>query len=344
MNKIEFNSISIEKIKKNQRIEKSNMIRTISSYSGAEFEQFLLEWLKFCKNKINENSFIAKVGGTGDKGIDIYYKNEEEVIYYQAKQFDHPLNRSEIIGIVMKILWYVNGKEIDLPTKLFIISSKSISVKALVLFKNKELIKDELLTNLESYAKDYNKNISDSELKNLYNFINSLRFDFVDYIEIDQIILEYYNSDFGSIRFNKSTTLKYVSDIPRSNYEQEEFVVQLSNLFDGDKKKNEVLNDAKNSFYSSLCLMEAEKYLFGNNSEFKVAKDEIYEGINNIFYQDKDEKSKYFDCLSQAINIDPNPSYLASAELNLIKNTDKKGICHQLVNDGRISWEDKDER
>ncbi len=69
--KIHFNKIIIPKIKKENRIPESKMINYVSTFSGNEFEMFVFEWLKFCKKDINENSLIFRIGGTGDKGVDI---------------------------------------------------------------------------------------------------------------------------------------------------------------------------------------------------------------------------------------------------------------------------------
>lgn len=82
---IKYEEINVPKIRKQDRMPANQMVEILSTYSGEEFEKFIFEWLKFCKKEIDKNSSIYKIGGTGDKGVDIYYKNADKVIYYQAK-------------------------------------------------------------------------------------------------------------------------------------------------------------------------------------------------------------------------------------------------------------------
>lgn len=100
---IDYDNISIPKIKKSNRIPENQIIEYISSYSGNEFEMFIFEWLKFCKKDLTKNSLLFRIGGAGDKGVDIYYKENDQIVYYQAKQYNRQLLHSDVLEIVTKI-------------------------------------------------------------------------------------------------------------------------------------------------------------------------------------------------------------------------------------------------
>ena len=78
---ISTNSITAPKIRKQDKIEANRMTQTLLSYSGDEFEMFLFEWLKYCRKVLDDKSLLYRMGGSGDKGVDIYYKNDKETIY-----------------------------------------------------------------------------------------------------------------------------------------------------------------------------------------------------------------------------------------------------------------------
>ncbi len=341
--KVEFNSITIQKSRKLKKIHASRMHELILTYSGEEFERFIFEWLKFCKNKINESSDVYKIGGTGDKGIDIFYKNKDEVVYYQAKQYNRQLNINDVVDICVKILWYASKEEIPEPSKIYIVSSKGIQSKLLKTFNNKAELKVKIITNLVDSLNRIKIDYVDEELKMVKSFIESQDFSMVDTIDADVIALEYYKSDIGPVRFIKEQPFKFRKTIKRESYSEDKFVAQIKSIYPQGKIQTKVLSDAKNDYYSCLCLKETDKYLFGDNCEFNSAKEEVYQGVNMLFYNKTDSNDRYVECLKQATQLSISDSALGDNSLGIVNNSDRKGFCHYLVNEERISWVTDDE-
>lgn len=78
--------------------------------------------------------------------------------------------------------------------------------------------------------------------------------------------------------------------------------------------------------------------------QFELLKDELYDGISDTYYDDYDNGYKrLLAVLKQAVSSNLNAGVLETID-GLIQNTTRKGICHILVNDGKIrSWVDIDE-
>ena len=68
----QFNEIVFPNLNDSEKADFGRATNFISSYDGEEFENFILEWLKYCRQKLQPNTLIARIGGTGDSGIDIY--------------------------------------------------------------------------------------------------------------------------------------------------------------------------------------------------------------------------------------------------------------------------------
>lgn len=342
-NVISLNSIIAPKIKKQNRIEVNRMTQTLLAYSGDEFEMFLFEWLKYCKKVLDDKSLLYRLGGPGDKGVDIYYKNNKETIYYQAKQYNRQLSKQDIIDISVKIFWYEHLGEVDTPTKIYIISSKGLTNATLKLIKSKEELKKVIIENAEQSLKNYKINYTSVDLT---NFIESLKiqdYSKIENIDINDIVLEYYNSDIGSIRFYKQQPFRYTRPLITPPCEEDRFYVQISKLFENHPKKSQALSSAKENYYSCLSLKETDKYLFGNNDEFEIAKKEIFDGVEMLFYNNDSDFDRYIKCLQNVVQIRDCSSLLGENELNIINNSDKKGMCHYLVNEKILNWESHDE-
>lgn len=92
------------------------------------------------------------------------------------------------------------------------------------------------------------------------------------------------------------------------------------------------------SVFHSLreCVIEGE-------DEIQRIKDDTYDGISDTCWDDyKDGYARLIAVLKQVARITLTKSYLASIT-NLINTSERKGICHMLVNDGRIQWVVDDE-
>jgi hypothetical protein len=79
--------------------------------------------------------------------------------------------------------------------------------------------------------------------------------------------------------------------------------------------------------------------IFDNGeAEFGKIKDDAYDGISDVCWDNYDDGFKrLLAVLNQVAQITLTKSFLTQIK-DLINNSEKKGICHMLVNDGRIQW------
>lgn len=84
-------------------------------------------------------------------------------------------------------------------------------------------------------------------------------------------------------------------------------------------------------------------YSESDPDQFQVLKDEIYDGIIDIFEDDWDNGLiRVRKVLIQASKVTVARCWL-SRDTDWIGNAQKKGVCHILINDGRITgWRDED--
>ena len=106
-----------------------------------------------------------------------------------------------------------------------------------------------------------------------------------------------------------------------------------------------IFKDQRMAYYSALSVERSVRDVFDDGeNEFELLKKETWGGINMTFWRNySDGVERLLAVLSKAVDIDLGASVFCRMK-NLIGCTERKGICHILVNDGTIkSWVSADE-
>lgn len=106
------------------------------------------------------------------------------------------------------------------------------------------------------------------------------------------------------------------------------------------------LAEQRKAFYSAESVQRSVREVLADGEEqFNILKEDAYEGITPVYFDDSYSSGydRLMAVLSKITNTNLNGSSLTNI-FGLINNLEKKGICHILVNDERItSWVNIDE-
>lgn len=343
MNEIkQYRDIALPALDDSQKGSIMQATNIVSAYSGEEFEQFILEWLKYCKKKLTEDTTLSRVGGTGDDGIDIFENTKGEISYYQCKRYNTSLTLSQFTDIIIKVLWHSFTSKIARPNNLYIIAFKGVNGKvAPLLGVDKEQdLKQHLIEDAKNALKRLRIQEDSIGFAQYLNEINDYRF--IHKIALDDIIKEYCMSPYVLFRFISSSPSRIQRQyIPKEDYEEKAFYKQIKSIATHNKKR--VLLSAKEQYYSALCLEETDKYLYGNNDEFSKLEKEVSSNISTVI-------NKHFDDMFERYNAIIDRAMTATANnvsldysLHIVCADDKAGICHKFVNEDKLSWEKEDD-
>lgn len=336
----QYDEIALPKLNKSQKASINIATNIVSNYLGEEFEQFILEWLKYCRKKIDKGSVLGRIGGTGDYGIDIYERNADKVTYYQCKRYSKQLTEPQTREIIVKVLWHAFNQRIEKPNKLVIIAFKGFNKKALTLLGDKVKLKESVIQNIDASLEDIN--VKDDSAVFVEYIKNLSSFDFITRIDIDTIVTEYCLSEYCQFRFLSGTKVEVKRVVlPKGEYTQEKFCKELMNI--ATTKKERVLLTAKDQYYSALCLEETDRYLYGSDDEFLKFKEEVSSVIEPARQRNYDSLSdRHLAIIESAMGTIPSNVAL-DYDLHIVSNKDKAGVCHIMVNEGNLSWEKEDE-
>lgn len=113
----------------------------------------------------------------------------------------------------------------------------------------------------------------------------------------------------------------------------------------GYPKYSNDLRQRRKEYYAAETIRRGTREVFKESDadQFELLKEETYDGIFDIHAQDyKSGYERLLKVMTQVSSIQINKCSLSKLP-EWIGNKEKKGVCHILVNDGKISWVVRDE-
>lgn len=113
---------------------------------------------------------------------------------------------------------------------------------------------------------------------------------------------------------------------------------------DSYRKYKKNFQRQRKDYYAAESVRRGTREAFGNTDpdQFETLKNETYDGIVDVHEQEYENGFDRLGAVMTQAAITPI-SKCTLCETDWIGNSEKKGVCHFLVNDGRIKWVDGDE-
>lgn len=120
--------------------------------------------------------------------------------------------------------------------------------------------------------------------------------------------------------------------------------ITKENLANLSFKYRKNFSDQRENYFNAVRVERSVREIFNDGeAEFEKLKADTYDGIVDVCWDDFDDGFKrLLAVLNHVSQITLTKSFLSQIS-DLINNSEKKGICHMLVNDGKIQWVIDDE-
>ncbi len=335
-------------------------INRIKLYNAEQWEEFIKEWVESLDSKY---AYVDKLGGAGDQGRDVVAYTAAPNTdcpwdNYQCKHYDHRLQPGEIWLELGKLCYYTNIGEFTVPRKYYFVAPKGVGTKLYNLLRKPENLKKGLISNWEKKCKS--KIISNKEIAlegELKRYVENFDFSIVWYKKVNEIIEQHKTTCHYVTRFGEGLPLRPEPETPPSEIRGNEarYVDQLLGAYsDAFGQEIASVNELKNNdtLYGQHFDRSRERFycaeslrVFSNETlpqgEFERLQDEVLDGVidtaesahSNGFERVKATTSK---AMSLVIATHPLKDCL--------KTKDKSGVCHQLVNDNKLTWVSDDKK
>ncbi len=333
--------------------------KRIQTYDDKEWEQFTEECTHSLKQKYKD---VRRAGGAGDQGIDIAaFKTDKGFAgkwdNYQCKHYDHALYPVDAFLELGKLCHHTFINAYTVPEHYYFVAPQGVGTSLSKLVRgNHDELKRQLISkwekNCESKITSKHKVPLTGKFK---EYVEAFDFSIVKDISVLELLDIHMESPYYHHRFGGGLPSRPAAEKPPEKiakieavYIQKlldaysEFLQKAQcNMTDVDEhvalKKH--LRDARVQFYCAESLHNFSRdYL--EAGEFERLQDTIYTGIENIILSEHNHGyERVRNAVQEAyrIQIDSHP---LKERLEL---ADRAGICHQLANNNRLSWANRDQ-
>lgn len=332
----------------------------VQLFDADTWEEFTEEWASSIQDLYYR---IRRFAGAGDQGLDIVgfissTQFSDGWDNYQCKFYDHPLTPSDVWIEFGKIIYFSSRGDYPPPRKYYFVAPRQVGTKLGKLLADAQKLKEVLKVNWEKYCEDSITSTHKVKLEgDLLIYFNDFDFTIFDTISLVQMIEQHVSTPFHAVRFGGGLGLRPEPDIPPEDTVSLEhrYVRQLLgvyaqsigedqkspdlSLLDKDKGIRKNFQRQRERFYYAESLRNFSRDTVPPGV-FEALQNDILDGVVDVCEsQHECGMDKLNLTLTQAANVVINASPLASVS----RVRDKQGMCHQLVNDAKLSWSDDDE-
>ena len=329
--------------------------KRIELFSADQWEEFTEEW----GSSLTSSYFkVKRFAGAGDQGLDVVgfiggSRFDDGWDNYQCKYYDHPLYPSDVWVEIGKIIYYSFRGDYPPPRKYYFVAPKQVGTTLGTLLANPNKLKEEQRSNWLSHCQDKITTTDIVELKGkLLAYYEAFDFTIFDSTSLVEMVIGHASTPFHSVRFGGGLDVRPSPEIPAENIvtTDHRYVRQLlavyaeaigsdteplqMNILDNSEKHKMDFHRQRERFYHAESLRNFSRDAVPAGT-YEQLQDDIYQGVVDIC---EDQHDNGLECMkstvSQAAKITVHSSPLAS----VTRVADKQGICHQLVDDDRLSW------
>lgn len=333
--------------------------KRVQLYDDKEWELFIEECTHSLKQ---EYKGVLRAGGAGDQGIDIAAFRTDKGFTgrwdnYQCKHYDHALYPKDAFLELGKLCHYTYTNAYTAPENYYFAAPLGIGTTLGKLVRgNHTELKRLLISGWKKYCESKITSKQKIPLAGEFkNYVEAFDLSIIKDITVLQLLDIHRRTPYFHYRFGGGLPSRPAAEKPPEEIAEIE-AVYVQKLLDAyseflqkdkcsvvDVHEHKVLKqhlrNARVQFYCAESLNKFSRdYL--EAGEFERLQDSIYTGIENIIIS---KHSHGFERVKNAvqevykIQIDSHP---LKERLELL---DRAGICHQLANNNRLSWANRDQ-
>ncbi|WP_445677148.1 ABC-three component system protein [Pseudomonas aeruginosa] len=310
------------------------------------WEVFTLEFVSYLGNDYES---VTRCAGAGDKGRDVIAKFSSGWDNYQYKHYKDKLSIADVVAELGKLVYYTWRGDYTLPREYRFVSPKGCSSHCIDMLAKKARIKAEIIKRWDKVCKDKITKTESIPLQGaLLDYLNGLDFSFVDEMSSQELIdkharTPYHTTRFGSYHLKRPPARKpepgladnekvYVDALLSAFSDADGAEYSFSSVMDTEYKDD--MERARINFYSAESLEMFSRDAFPTDCYEKL-KSECHEGVHSIVRKKFDDGyQRFLEVSTQSVNI----PYDSHPLRHFLQTADRKGLCHQLVNDLKFEW------
>lgn len=325
----------------------------ILMFSPKEWEEFILEWGHYQKTQYKR---VTRLGGAGDLGVDVAAFTDENNFHgvwdcYQCKHYAEALTPTISYPEIAKILWHSFNNEYNVPRAYYFVAPWNCGPTLKKLLLAPADLKADFITewNTKCAAKITSKTSIPLEGEFLV-YVEAFDFSIFTYKETLAVIDEHATTPYRSYRFGGGLPARPSPLPPPAQVQSYEsrYIQQLYSVYSEECGANISDQDGltihpnlakhydrqRECFYSAEALRNFAREVVPIGT-FEDLQSEIFNGVIDVVQLNHTSSMARLTAVTQAAT---DLQIKSNGLISVTKVNDKKGICHQLANDDRLTW------
>jgi hypothetical protein len=321
-------------------------------YSSGDWEEFIKEWALGLEETYVQ---VKRLGGAGDQGIDVAgFKTDQQLEgpwdCFQGKHYAGPIDPSDAWPEVLKLLLHVDANDYVMPDSYRFLAPRGCSTSLNRLLSKPSKLRKKFLEAIED-GKPLAKTVDDATLARVRVLAAKTDFSIFRSVELHEALAthqktQYYVARFGGAHLPAPSPFagppeefeaheaNYVSEL-RKVYAEEcsDDLTELETLRTHPKHGAHFVRQ-RFAFYAAESIrMDARDSV--PDGTFEGLQTDVHDGvIETATKAHESGMARLTSVLEHSTTVDLSSHPLvswASAQA-------RRGICHQLANDERLTW------
>lgn len=320
-------------------------------YAPGEWEEFILEWATALDETYIQ---VKRIGGGGDQGIDVAglltdRGFEGDWDCYQAKHYVDALTPSTAMPEIIKMFGHVAAGDYTMPRRYSFVAPKGCGPTLNRLLSHPSEMKGKVLAALDERS-PATRELKPKSMAAVRGLVEQTDFKMFVAVQLIELIDGHARTNYHAFRFGTSLPKRDAPGQPPAEFEAHEtrYVAQLVDVYSESDPEStltamNIADDAvdgahfrrqRQAFYSAEALR-----VYARDSvppgTFEALLDDVHAGVIEVAeISHASGRVRLTAVLTHSTQVQLDSHRLVS----VTGPEDRKGLCHQLANDDRLTW------
>ncbi|MEV3856947.1 ABC-three component system protein [Streptomyces sp. NPDC050095] len=325
--------------------------KIVFGYDPDEFEEFVKEWVPALEADYVR---VERQGGTGDHGIDVAAYRSEQGLEgpwdnYQCKRYKTALNWSTAAGEIRKMFAGVVLGHFVLPTRYVFVAPAFARPLRAALAKP-EQTRAKFLEELATTSDEVITRLTAEQRQEVTRRAEQTDFSMFVPIDMDQMLEQHKTTPYWAMRFPDEQRTRPAIMTPPDEHDPEEarYVQQLTRVYaERWKSAADTLESIAQHPTAGEHMRRQREAFYSAESLRRFARDAYPEGhfngvmddVHSIAVEVSDKRFELgWDRLQAVLEAAGAVALTQTVLTRYVRPLDRKGVCHHLANDGRLTW------
>jgi hypothetical protein len=322
-------------------------------YSSAQWEDLINEWAHGQKTRYKQ---VVRFAGPGDQGVDVGGFTGDNGLMgvwdaFQCKHLDDALTPSAAYPEIAKVLWNSFNGAYAVPRKYYFMAPKACGISLSKLLLKPTALKKAIVDHWDVKCADAVTEKQTIALTGAFaDYVTNFDFSIFTQKSLLELIDEHRATPFFAARFGGGLKPRPSPDAPPEAVQTHEsrYVEQLYEAYSDHRntKVTEIngltawpthvkhFHRQREHFYHAEALRNFARDTVPPGT-FEDLQSEVYAGVADVEAKEHKDALVRLDAVTHAAQ---ELHLTSNALLTVVKVQDRRGICHQLANEDRLTW------